>query len=170
VDVILYYKFQQQQEKYSINGANYSPRELNEQIEILINSKNYLLNNNILDAINNYIPQNALPFVLRADNKYNLPIDSCEVITRLQNTLSNNSSCEIERKCLTDYLDLLKNAICDREYRFVKRSDYYFRIVLLAKEAVKNIIATYLYESYEHSNAELDKFRNMYFKTQAKLV
>jgi len=157
-------------EKYSINSVNYSPRELNEKIKILINSENYLLSNNILDAIDNHVPQNAIPFALRADIKHDISTDNCKILAKLQNTLNNNSFCEVERKCLTDYLELLNNAICDGEYRFIKLLDYYKNMLYLVEKTNKNIIATYLHGDYDCKNIESINFTKDYLETQVKLI
>jgi len=156
-------------EKYGINEGDISLRELTEKVYSTIMADRRFLTQDILYAIDNHIPQNSTPFALRA-GKHNPAFTGVELLAQLKHTLHNTSVCEIERKCLDDYFDLLKNGMSEGEYRFIKRSDYYFRIGVLAKEVVKNIIATYIYEDYDHDSVELNKFSQFYFDMQVKLI
>ncbi len=156
-------------EKYFMHDSNLSLRELGEKIYSIVES-NPNLPKDILDAIDNHVPQNAIPFALRADIKHDISTDNCKILAQLQNTLNNNSFCEVERKCLTDYLELLNNAICDGEYRFIKLLDYYKNMLYLVEKTNKNIIATYLHGDYDCKNIESINFTKDYLETQVKLI
>ncbi len=156
-------------EKYGINDNDISLRDLTEKIHSIIISNRDLIAQDVFHAIDNHIPHNAVPYALRT-SKYNPAFTAKELLVQLKNTLNDSLLGEVEKKCFHDYLNLLNNAMYDGEYRFIKLSDYYYRIGILAKDVTKSIIATYIYESYNHDCAQLAKFSNIYFETQAKFI
>jgi hypothetical protein len=155
-------------EKYKISDTDISVNELTKTIYLIISS-GYVLPEDIMTAIDNHIPYNSLPYALRT-SKYNTTFTEKELFTQLQATLHHKSSCEIEKMFLTDYLNLLTYAMNEGEYRFIKLSDYFRRIGLLAKNTNQSIIATYVLEDYDHDNIELNKFSQVYLETQIKLI
>ncbi|OUD14952.1 hypothetical protein TPSD3_04380 [Thioflexithrix psekupsensis] len=125
----------------------------------------------ILDSIDNYIPLHAIPYGLTTTNHHTkLQRDKLvfEELAHLINGLSHIGA--IERDCLEDYFSLLKNAILNQSYHFIKPAQYYKRISYLAENTQKNIIATYLHDTHHYQNGEISSFSQYYFSIQKKLI
>lgn len=157
-------------EKYQLS-TDIPHEQLADKIENILNSGEVTLSKDILDAIDNHIPHDATPYALRADVKNELSNQPCDLLEKLREVITSSPRLSsLEKEILSDYQVLFRRAFGDKVYRFVKLSQYYERIMYLAKNTTKSIIATYLYDNYDYNIDELLTFGDEYVLVQKHLI
>lgn len=150
---------------------------LSDEIEHRINQDHSLLSAEILDAIDNHIPIEAIPYALCADGKRHLP-DLHETPEKIMSVLQDKLNVltenmhPVQQDCIRDYWRILQNALCHQTCYLVKPSHYRERLVALAEASRKFIIATYWHDNYQHdvTHPAAAQISLDYLNAQARMI
>lgn len=150
---------------------------LSDEIEHRINQNHQLLNTEILDAIDNHIPTEVIPYALCADGKRHVPKshespDKIMSVLQAQIDALTEHMNSVQQDCIRDYWWILQNALCHQTCYLVKPSHYRERLVTLAEASREYIIATYWHDNYQHyaNNDAAAQISLAYLEAQARMI